>query len=536
MGERLKSITILGGGTAGWLAAAMIDAARNRRNDGPDMEITLIESPRIPTVGVGEATTLSMVWTLDLLALDEKDFIQKCDVSLKAGVKFTNWDHNPDGTPSWYMHPFEAPHYIHGMAPAYHYHKRAKAGVQQPPLAYSMVTLPAMLEANKAPRKAEAGNLDGLAAYSYHVDAGRFAGYLQDYCTTMGVTHISDDVVGVEQDENGFITALNLKEGGRHPVEFIVDSSGFAGEIIRKTLDEPFETYADSLLCDRAIAVQVPHGPNDPLKSYTSSTGLGSGWMWEVPLYSRRGRGYVYSSQFQSDDEALKEFLGAIEVDEADVKPNFIKMNIGRSRRSWVKNCLAIGLAGGFIEPLESTSIHFVQMAIRWFLDNFPDTDFSPALADSYNSLTRELYEDIRDFIVMHYCTSNRRDTDFWRTAGEDLAIPDALQAKLERFRYKLPSATDSVNRMSLFSEWNYIYVLYGKGFFDGITFPEEDFVCDDDFAEFTRGLDQARARVMAEAPDHRALLEQIRAEEITPWYQPEALPPTPPGGAAAIA
>ena len=535
MNNALRSITIVGGGTAGWLAAAIIFAARNRRNDAEDLEITLIESPRVPTIGVGEATTLSMTWTMDLLALDEKDFFQKCDASLKAGVKFTNWDHAPDGSPSWYYHPFEAPFYLYGYPPAYHYHKRARAGVRQQPFAHSMVTLPALFDAGKAPRQAHAPDLEGLAAYSYHVDAGLFAGYLKEFCTNLGVRHVVDDVVDVDVDERGFITSLRLAERGAFPVEFVVDSTGFSGEIIRKTLDEPFVPYDDSLLCDRAVAIQVPHEPGASLPPYTGSTGLDAGWMWEVPLYSRRGLGYVYSSQFCDQDAALKELLAKAGADEKDVDPNHIKMHIGRSRRSWVNNCLAVGLASGFVEPLESTSIHFVQMSIRWFLDNFPDRDCSPALQDAYNDAVRDLYEEIRDFIAMHYHASNREDTPFWRAARTEAQMPDSLKALMERWRYKLPSVSDMPSRLSLFSEWNYIYVLYGKGFFDGISFPIEDFICDEDFDMFSQELAQKRAQALAMAPDHWELLRQIREEETAPWYRPEGAPVLEPATAALV-
>lgn len=535
MSNALRSITIVGGGTSGWLAAAMIFAARNRRNEGPDMEVTLIESPRIPTVGVGEATTLSIIWTLGLLALDEKDLIQQCDVSLKAGVKFSGWDNAPDGSPISYYHPFEAPFYLYGYAPAYHYHKRAKSGASQQPFAYSMVTLPSLLDAGKAPRKIDAPDYEGLTPYSYHIDAGLLAGYLKELCLALGVRHIVDDVVDVELDEREFVTGLKLQERGRVPVEFVVDCSGFSGRIIRQALKEPFVTYGDSLLCDRAIAIQVPHKEGAALDSYTSSTAMNAGWMWEVPLFSRRGTGYVYSSKFMDADSALNEFLTRVGVEEKDVNPNLIEMQVGRSRRSWVNNCLAVGLAGGFVEPLESTSIHFVQMSIRWFLDNFPDRNCSLPLRDSFNNLVQELYDEIRDFIVMHYHTSNREDTEFWRSMRSEITVPDGLKAKLERFRGKLPSISDAPSRLSLFSEWNFIYVLFGKGFFDGLTFPVEDFICDEDFDMFLADLAQRRAQMLADAPDHWELLRQIRQQPVSPWYRPEGVPNLEAGSAALV-
>ncbi len=521
MTNAINHITIVGGGTAGWIAAAMLFGVRNRRNDGEDLKITLIESPTIPTVGVGEATTLSMNEMLQLLAIDEKDFFQKCDASFKLAVRFDGWDRNADGTPASYFHPFAAPAYLFGFPPAYHYHKRRRAGAPQQPFAEAMAPLCALLMENRAPRTADTADFEGLVPYTYHVDAGLLAAYLREYCTTVGVEHVRDDVRDVTLDERGFITALELERGGTFPVEFVIDCSGFRGIVIKKALAEPFVSYADSLPCDRALALQVPHMEGAPLPPYTTATALDAGWAWSVPLYSRRGTGYVYSSAHVSDDEAvahLRDHVGP-QADGAD--PAFIHMNVGRARRSWVNNCVAIGLAGGFIEPLESTSIHFVQMSIRWFVDNFPDRACSPPLRDAYNALVEELYRDIRDFIVMHYRLSNREDTDFWRFARHDLMMTDALRDKLALWRHKLPSATDHPSHLSLFTEWSYIYVLYGKDYFDGVTFPIDDALADDDFDQFTQWVNERRAGLLASAPDHRALLDQLRGMPTEPWYRP---------------
>lgn len=535
MTEAIKSITIVGGGTAGWLAAAMIFGSRNRRNDGEDLKITLIESPTIPTVGVGEATTLSMQLVIDLLALDEKDFFRECDASLKCAVRFDNWDRAPDGSWSSYYHPFEAPHYIYGYPPAYHYHKRARTGAEMESLAHMVSPLTAVIEAGRAPREANAPDLEGLASYGYHVDAGLFAAYLRNYCVTMGVEHILDDVVDVALDERGFVSSLALKERGDHEVEFVIDCSGFQGLIIRKAMNEPFIDYSDSLPCDRALALQVPHDEGAPLPAYTTSTALGAGWSWSVPLFSRRGTGYVYSSRFASEEDATREYLNFLGVDENSANPASIKMNVGRSQRSWVNNCVAVGLAGGFVEPLESTSIHFVQMSLRWLLDNFPDRDCSPPLRNSYNGLVQTLYEEIRDFIVMHYALSNRDDTPFWKSAGVDLELSDWLREKLNLWRYKMPSPTDCTNRMSLFSEWSYIYVLYGKHYFDDVTFALEDAIGDQDFEEFLADLDRRRQQMMAKSPDHRLLLTALRQSAQTPWYRMEGTQLSGQSGAALV-
>jgi tryptophan halogenase len=522
MSNALKHVTIIGGGTAGWMAAAMIFGVRNRRNDGEDLRITLIESPTIPSVGVGEATTLSMSGLLHLLAIDEKDFFQKCDASFKLGVRFDGWDREPDGTPASFLHPFESPPFLYGYAPAHHYHRRRRAGAELPPFAEAMVPLTALLTADRAPRTADMPDFEGLSPYTYHVDAGLLAGYLREFCTTVGVEHVLDDVLDVYLDDRGFVTSLKLERGGDFPVEFVVDCSGFQGIVIRKALDEPFVSYGDSLPCDRACALQVPHLQGAPLPPYTTATALDSGWAWSVPLYSRRGTGYVYSGAHVSDDEALAQLRAHVGPEADAAEPAFIRMNVGRSARSWVNNCVAVGLAGGFIEPLESTSIHFVQMSIRWLLDHFPDRDCSPPLRDGYNKLVEGLYEEIRDFIAMHYHLSNREDTEFWRAARHDLVVPDWLRDRLALWRHKLPSVTDCPSRLSLFSEWSFIYVLYGKGFFDDVTFPIEDALADEDFDEFTAQLDRRRAELLARAPDHRALLEQFRRMPTEPWYRPD--------------
>lgn len=520
MSDPIKNLTIVGGGTAGWLAAAMISASRNGTSDAEPLNVTLIESPTIPTVGVGEATTLSMGWTLDLAGLDENDFIRHCDVTFKAAVKFIDWDRGADGTPLSYYHPFSIPPYLNGYAPAYHYHRRHKTGSTRS-FAHSMLGSCAVLDAMKAPRKPDAGSLDGLFPYAYHVNAGLFAGYLREYCKTIGVTHVLDDVVGIKRDERGFVSSLALERSGDHPVEFVIDCSGFRSLILQQALEEPFVSFQESLPCDRAIPMPVDHpDPDAKLPPFTTSTGLSAGWSWNVPLWSRRGTGYVYSSAHISDDEAIAELAAHNGVAPPDsARP--IHMNIGRTRRTWVKNCVGMGLAAGFIEPLESTSIHFVQMSIRWLLDNFPARDCSPALQQNFNGLTANLYEEIRDFIALHYVLTNRDDTPFWRFARDELTCPDRLAGLIELWRHKLPSPPDLPNRNALFSEWSYMYVLFGKRFFDGIDFPSEDAVRDADFDEFLFSVASDKNRLMAEAPDHRSAIARIRGMESAPWYRP---------------
>ena len=524
MDNRINRFTIIGGGSAGWMAAGLLAATLNRRGDGPDVEITLIESPNIPIIGVGEATTLSTYESFAQMHLDEFDFLKHCDATFKSAVRFKGWDKFSDGTKSDYYHPFGAPPYLWGLAPAIHYHRRVKQGIVQPSFAHCMSRLPAMMDANRAPRNFEANYFEGIGKYSYHLDATLLGDYLKQFCTALGVTYISDDVVDVTLDERGYVAALALKEHGTHPVEFVIDCSGFRSLILRQALDEPFVPYGDHLLCDRALAVQVPHRPGAPLEPYTTSTALGGGWSWNVPLYSRRGTGYVFSSQFRDDDEAIEEFLAHLGEDGKNAEPRVIPLTIGRAQRSWVKNCLAVGLSSGFIEPLESTSIHLIQVAIRRFIDHLPGRDCSPVLIDRFNHLNREMYEDIRDFIAMHYAISNL-DTPFWQAARADSVIPDRVRDRLEMWRHKFPSSLDQDIQNPLFSEWSFMYVLFGKRFFDGIDFPIESAVADSDFEEFQVDIRRAQQELLAKTPDHRTLLDQIHARQEPAWYRPDQEP-----------
>ena len=521
MSNRVENITIVGGGTAGWLAASILNAALNRRNDGPDVNITLIESPVIPTVGVGEATTISMAVTLEHLKVDEKDFIKRCNGSFKGAVKFVNWNVDKEGNPITFYHPFEAPGYLYGLHLAYYHNKYAKRG-GQPSFVHSVVPSLTVLEQLKAPRAFDSKDYRGFIPYAYHMDASLLAKFLTEYATNLGVKHIRDDVDEVRLDERGFVSSLKLREHGDHAVEFVIDCTGFKGLIIKETMEEPFLPYGEWLFCDRALAVQIPHEEEGKLEPYTTSTGLGAGWAWNVPLYTRLGTGYVFSSKFRTDEEAIDEFLDHLGLTGKDAEPRVVPMRIGRSRRSWVKNCLAIGLAGGFIEPLESTSIHLTQMAIRWFVDHFPDKRISPPLINAYNNLLTKLYDDIRDFIAMHYCTSNREDTEFWKAARSEVAFPDTLVEKLELWKHKMPGQLESGERHSMFENWNYICVLAGKGYFDGITYPLEGAISDEDYLNYHRKAMAARNELMQRAPDHYELLSRIRSQDYPTWYNPD--------------
>jgi hypothetical protein len=520
MTKRISHITIVGGGTAGWLAAALLNAGLNRRNDGPDVRITVIESPNIPTIGVGEATTISMRLTCSQLDLDEKDFLKRCNGSFKGSVRFNNWDKEPDGSPRSYFHPFDHPGFLHVHNIVYHWLAWRRKG-NKGSLAEVVVPSLAPVMANRAPLVPGSKDFKGIFPYAYHFDAKLFAEYMREYATNLGVEHVQDDVTDVNLDERGFVKSLTLKERGDRPVEFVIDCTGFRGLIIKEALKEPVVSYGDNLLCDKALALQIPHERPGTLESYTTSTGLDNGWSWRVPLFNRLGTGYVFSSAFASDDQAIREFRKYLKLPEDHPDPRVVPMQIGRTRNSWVKNCLAIGLAGGFIEPLESTSIHFTQMALRFFVEFFPDQTINPVYAREYNKIATKMYEEVREFIALHYHTSNRTDTPFWLAARNDMKMPDGLAEKLELWKHKLPGPLECNRPWSLFEQSSYAFVMAGKGFFDDAVFPNEDTISVDDFETYLGEAAKRRAHLMSISKDHYEVLKGIHAGSYTPWYNP---------------
>ena len=387
----------------------------------------------------------------------------------------------------------------------------------------SIVPNQAVIDHLKGPRPLGGADYEAAIGYSYHLDAGLFAKYLREIAIKRGVRHFLDDVVNVELDENGGVSALQLKERGRYPVEFIIDCTGFRSLITEKALNEPFEPYGRYLLCDRAVAVQVPHKDPKRIEPCTTSTGINAGWVWKVPLYNRLGTGYVYSSAYLSDQEATDEFMQHLGDQGKGADPKIIRMRVGRSRRSWVKNCVAIGLSGGFVEPLEATAIFMIEMSIRWLLIYFPDKDFNPALADRFNKLVEGLYDEIRDFILMHYYTSNRTDTPFWIAARNEVEIPDSLNKNLELWKSVLPSWPDTLGNY-LFQASSYCNCMYGKRNFDDITFPNEALLPKEDWVDYSNKLAAEKAELIRILPSHYDLLTQIRSKVMSAYQPPEAL------------
>ena len=529
--NRINHVTIVGGGTAGWLTAMILSTSLNVSSDSPKVRVTLIESPNVPTVGVGEATVPGMARLLRQLKIDEKQFFLRCNASFKLGVRFVGWHEDEDGNPLEFVHPFNSPQGIQGLNPAYHFH-RFVPDSETHKFSDAMVPNGDVIRSLRGPRLLDDEDYHYKIGYAYHLDAALFAVFMREVGVSRGVEHILDDVVEVKQGENGYITALHLKERGILPVQLVVDCTGFRSLIMGKALGEPFEPCSDELLCDSAAAVQIPHKDPTRLEPCTRSTALGAGWCWRVPLYTRVGTGYVFSSRFRTDEEAIDEFKGYLGDQGEGVEPRIIRMRIGRTRRSWVKNCVAIGLSGGFIEPLESTAIYMIETSARWLVRHFPDRSINPALSDNYNRLMSTLFAEIRDFIVMHYHSSNRKEP-FWVAARSEIELSDSLRERLELWRYTFPSVVDtSADR--LFNYWNYLCVLYSKGFFQDASYPLEGSISKNDWDSFLERLVQSKRRLIQALPDHYRLVTAIR-EAASQSTDPHVVPPAIAAAAGAF-
>ncbi|MGY1707512.1 tryptophan halogenase family protein [Geodermatophilus sp. SYSU D00697] len=477
MTDPVERIVIVGGGTAGWLSALFLSRALN---SGPlaTCSITLVESSDIGTIGVGEATLPSLKNTLAFCGLDEADWMRECNASFKLAIKFVDWA--PRRGSFW--HPFGPQPSIGGLPLSHHWLRRRLRGW---PTSYAEACFPAValcrtLTAPKAagllsPRAEPDGDggmaYRGEVDYAYHVDAGLLADYLKRVARGRGVRHVVDRVTEVVRRADGGVDAVRTESSGDLPGDLFLDCSGFAGLLINKTLHEPFVPFGDVLLCDSAIAMPVPtDDARDDIEPYTTSTALQAGWAWRTPLYGRSGNGYVYSSAFLSPEEAEREFrdhLGRA----ADGRPaRHLRMRVGRTRNAWVENCVGIGLSSGFIEPLESTGIWFIELALYNLMWHFPGKRPEPAVVAHFNDVMRRNYEQVRDFLVLHYCLTPREDTAFWR-ANRATVPPESLGRGLELWQATLP-AYDRLVDPGLFKDLSFVSILDGMGRLPRTEFP----------------------------------------------------------------
>lgn len=436
--NRLRSVVVLGGGTAGWMSASYLGRAL-----GPHVRITVVEAPSIPSIGVGEATVPNLHKTFfDFLGLAEEDWMRECNASFKMGIKFVNWRTPGAGSPKPRQLNGYSDHFYHlfGILPnsenlplSHYWAAKRFAGETDEPFDYACYRESPVLDANLAPRFADGTKWTN---YAWHFDASLVAAFLRRFATEkQGAIHIEDEMVDAEVDQRGHITSLRLKSGRTVDGDLFVDCTGFRSLLINKVMREPFLDMSDNLLNDRAVATAVPHDDEaDGVEPFTSSIAMPSGWAWKIPMLGRFGTGYVYSSRFADQDTATRQFCELWGLDPETQPLNHIKFRVGRNRRAWVRNVVSIGLSSCFLEPLESTGIYFITAALYQLGKFFPDRNFDPALRDSFNDEIEHMFDDSRDFLQAHFSLSPRRDTPFWR-ACKELVLADDIKRKIAQYR-----------------------------------------------------------------------------------------------------
>ncbi|HEU5473643.1 MAG TPA: tryptophan halogenase family protein [Actinophytocola sp.] len=467
----VRKVVVVGGGTAGWMTASYLQATFGER-----IEITVIESDRVPTIGVGEATFSTIRHFFEYLGLAESDWMPACGATYKLAIRFENW-RRPG---HYFYHPFERLRSVDGFPISEWWLAHGEGDRAD----RDIFLMAALGDALLAPRYLD-GRLfdDGPTAsdqqvtgrttlseqtaqfpYAYHFDAALLAAFLRDRAVRLGVQHVLDDVQNVNLSARGSIDHLVTKNHGELRGDLYIDCSGFRGLLINQALGEPFESYQDYLPNDRAVALRVPADQQrDGIPPYTRATAMDAGWIWTIPLFHRNGMGYVYSADYCSPEDAertLREYAGPAA---ADLEANHIKMRVGRSRRFWVQNCVAIGLSGGFVEPLESTGIFFIQYGIEQLVKHFPAFGHAEDLAASYNTLLARCLDGVREFLFLHYYTAAREDNRYWKDARQR-TVPPGLAERLEAWRVRLPDTENVWSHYHGFEPYSYTAMLLGLG------------------------------------------------------------------------
>jgi glycine/D-amino acid oxidase-like deaminating enzyme len=462
MSKPVKTVVIVGGGTAGWLTAGLL-AAEYRK---ADLNVILIESPDIGPIGVGEGTWPTMRLSLEKMGISETDFIRKCDASFKQGTRFAGWLH---GQNEFYYHPFTPPQNFNQINLA-RYWQPLRDSVS---FADAVSPQSQACERGLAPKQIVTPEFASNLNYGYHLDAGKFSKFLELHCTgKLGVTHILDNVVAVNPTEDGDIESVSTQSGTTIQGDLFVDCTGFAALLIGEHYGIPFCSKQNILFNDRALAVQVSRSsPNEPIASATLSTGQRAGWIWDIALPSRRGVGYVYSSAYTSEEQAemdLRKYLSkSVDVSLADsCAIRQIKFNPGHRETLWHRNCVAIGLSGGFVEPLEASALVLIEQSAKMLCEQLPaNREIMNIAAKRFNDKFLYHWHRIIEFLKLHYVLSQRRDTDYWRDNCSPTSIPADLQESLELWRYQCPWHQDLPHVDELFSSASYQYVLYGMNY-----------------------------------------------------------------------
>jgi tryptophan 7-halogenase len=491
--NRIKKVVIVGGGTAGWMSASALAKVM-----GPQIQIELIESDEIGIVGVGEATIPQIKLFNNTLGLDENEYMRKTQATFKLGIEFVNWRR----VGHRYIHSFGVVGGRDlGIVPFYHYWIRQH--LQDPEADIGDYDLNVVASRRgKFMRSIDAPNSPlSVIGHAFHFDAGLYAKFLRGYSEGLGVKRTEGKVVSVQQHpETGFIQSVTLESGQVIEGELFVDCSGFRGLLIEQTLKTGYDDWRHWLPCDSAFAVPCESfGSPTP---YTRSTAREAGWQWRIPLQHRIGNGYVHCSQFISQDDARDTLLKNLDG-KVLAEPRLLKFVTGRRKQFWNKNVVAVGLASGFMEPLESTSIHLIQSSISRLLQFFPDKEFAQVDIDEYNKQSHFEFERIRDFLILHYIATEREDSEFWKYCRH-MSIPDTLQQKIDLFR---SSSRIFRENSEMFAEPSWLQVMLGQGIRPNDYHPMADNLNEKEIAEFLANVKGVIDRSADLMPQHEQFI-----------------------------
>jgi tryptophan halogenase len=512
--QPVKAVVIVGGGTAGWLTAGIIAARHQARMKAGGLSVTLIESPDIKIIGVGEGTWPTMRSSLEKIGVSETALFRECDAAFKQGGKFSGWTTGAED--DHYYHPLMVPQGFSQVNLVPHWVREGQAR------SFCDFVSPQgrLCDEGLAPKTIAHGEYRALANYSYHLDAGKFAPFLARHCIgKLGVRHVLADIVQVNQHESGDIESLLTKQAGEVFGDLFIDCSGFSALLIGKTLGVGFKGCGDVLFCDTALAVQVPFDtPDAPLASQTNATAHEAGWTWDIGLPTRRGVGYVYSSRHQSEEAARETLLRYIGAEHKELPVRKIPIRAGHREIFWKRNCVAVGLAAGFLEPLESSAIVLVELSAKLIAEQMPACrEVMDIVARRFNEVTLYRFGRIVDFLKLHYVLTKRTDTAFWRDNVDPASVPDRLKDLLTLWKYQSPWFFDELDRLEeVFPAASYQYVLYGMGFETEVA-PED--IADTALAaaRLLRENERITGDLRTRLPKNRELLNKIYEYGLQP-------------------
>lgn len=469
MNNGIRKVVVVGGGTSGWLCASYLASVLGRTQS---VDVVLVEAPDIGVIGVGEATIPSLVSTIAALGITESELLRNVDGAFKQAIRFEGWAQGDGTAADYFYHPFHKPPDVDVIAAAQYVAMHPGLGLD----AYAKMATPQTMACDSFKAPGVVGGPDeGKLTYAYHLDAVKFGQFLRTRFEGKGVVRVEGHVTGALRNSAGDISAVVLKDERKITGDLFVDCSGFRGLLINQALDVPFRSFSRWLPCDKALAVSVPYIKGQRILPYTRAVAQKNGWIWDINLASRRGVGHVYSSEYTSASAAaaeLRRFLGPAWSDELTTRE--ISIRVGRNERLWAHNCVAIGLSGGFIEPLESTGIYLSEIGIKYLVDHWPSGAITDAHRWGYNKLMEGAYDEVLAFVFMHYYTSRRADTAFWQDFKARIdGVPNDLEQRLMLWKHKYPSVYDCRDMSGrVFGHESVMAILHGMGWFAGARSP----------------------------------------------------------------